>query len=523
MRLIRLIWAIFTVLTPFTGVWLAGALALYTGGPLWAAILSAALVFPVIPLWWEYSANKRYARRVEASAAKKKDPPRRFLTVWDRIILRTLFVSLTFIGAMLAALPTQSFAALATRGDWMLTGRTGPAADSARRIFFLAAEGAEGLYTLARTDNPYAQYASSTLPTPTPTPPPSPIAPKPQPDTTPDPAAPIAQVEPPPTPNPDSTPPTDPTPDPTVKVEQPLPVAQPVMRSGQIEWPMQATLHPLVTSMPPEAEQSIASVARYIKEREPDPVQRVKALHDYVADRIAYDAVALAENNFPSQEAEDVFRAKMAVCAGYATLLEALGEQTGDEIVVVTGVARDMGGRVDGVGHAWNAVKIGELWYLMDATWNAGTVEGRTFTKHYTTDYLFTPPHIFAHDHLPEQEDWQLLAKPITRAEFMRQPVLRPEFFAAGLELVSPTRSQVDAQGQIEVKLRNPNRQRILANLVPVGGDSDSSPRCTVKGVTDVTITCPIKQAGAQQVWIFSTKRGNSYPFVGQIEVQGKP
>jgi hypothetical protein len=44
--------------------------------------------------------------------------------------------------------------------------------------------------------------------------------------------------------------------------------------------------------MPRDAETDIAAVARYIKEREPDPKQRVKALHDWVADRIAYDAPA---------------------------------------------------------------------------------------------------------------------------------------------------------------------------------------------------------------------------------------
>jgi transglutaminase/protease-like cytokinesis protein 3 len=257
-------------------------------------------------------------------------------------------------------------------------------------------------------------------------------------------------------------------------------------------------------------------------------VQRVKALHDYVADRIAYDAVALADialadNNFPSQDAEDVFRERKAVCAGYAELLAALGEQTGDEIVVVVGVSRDAGGRVDGIGHAWNAVKIGELWYLMDATWNAGGVDGRTFNKKYGTNYLFTPPHVFVSDHLPEQDAWQLLATPLTRGEFMRQPVLRPEFTGLGLELVSPTRSQVSATGQIVVKLNNPKKVRMVANLVPAGGDSANAPRCKVQGVVSITITCDIKQAGAAQVWMYATKRGNSYPFIGQIEVQGTP
>ena len=48
-------------------------------------------------------------------------------------------------------------------------------------------------------------------------------------------------------------------------------------------------MHPLVRAIPAEAETSYDSVAKYIAEREDDPLQRVKALHDYVADRVAYD------------------------------------------------------------------------------------------------------------------------------------------------------------------------------------------------------------------------------------------
>ena len=66
----------------------------------------------------------------------------------------------------------------------------------------------------------------------------------------------------------------------------------------------------------------------------------------------------------------------------------------GIEVIYVTGNSRDQHGAVDGVGHAWNAVRIEDEWYLMDATWDAGYVTGDTFTKQYETTYLFPPPEV---------------------------------------------------------------------------------------------------------------------------------
>jgi hypothetical protein len=60
--------------------------------------------------------------------------------------------------------------------------------------------------------------------------------------------------------------------------------------------------------MPASVETSIAAVAQYLAQQEHDPFLRVKALHDYVADRIAYDAPAFfGQAPRPPQDAETVF------------------------------------------------------------------------------------------------------------------------------------------------------------------------------------------------------------------------
>lgn len=487
---IRIVWSALVIITPLLGVWVASSLAAFLNGPLWAAIAAGALLFPGLPLLWEWRAHRKHVK-------KGSDRPR-FLTFWDRVTLRTLVVNLLFLGALLGTFPEKAFLALAARGDWMFQGKEDAFATPAREVLFKAAGGLEWLYNASR-DNPYDQISAheqakklrpkpNPLPTPTPTPTPTPSPVPPRPGVTP-----------------------TPTPTPTTPRKPGEPPA----------WPMAATLHPAVASMPPEAEASIQSVADYIKGKEPDPFLRVKALHDYVADRVRYDAVSLAEGTRKPQDAETVFKTRLAVCAGYAKLLSELGRRTGDEIVYVVGVSRELGGSVAGGGHAWNAAKLEGKWYLIDATWDSGTVSGRTFTKRYHTGYLFTPPHVFGLDHFPDEQDWQLRADPISRGAFVRQPILKPLFYAQGLELISPTRSQVSASAKIDVVLKNPARVKVVAQLVPRGQRKGA--RCKVAEGAQTTITCPIKQAGTYQVFLFATRSGNNYPFVGQIEVNGTP
>ena len=49
--------------------------------------------------------------------------------------------------------------------------------------------------------------------------------------------------------------------------------------------------------------------------------------------------------------------------------------------------------------------------------------------------------------HFPKNRRGSLRSQPISRGEFLRQPMMRAQFFADGLDLVSPTRSQTDTRG----------------------------------------------------------------------------
>jgi transglutaminase-like putative cysteine protease len=387
------------------------------------------------------------------------------LTWGDRITLRTLVLNLAFIALLLALRPQTSFLALSTRGDWFLDGMSGPQVELARQGLFKLANGLEGLY-LVFYDNPFDQYADTT------------------------------QVKPQPT--------TDTKP----------------RQAGQAKgWPWtDIGLHPAVVNMPASAEANIESVAQYIASQEKDPMLRVKALHDYVADRIAYDAPNYFAGNYPPQDAETVFQRRVAVCAGYAKLLEALGQAIGEEIVYVTGDSRNSTSDLEGQSHAWNAAKINGQWYLIDATWDSGYVDRATgFTKSYKADYLFPPAEVMGISHFPEDQAWQLRSQPISRGEFLRQPMMRAQFFAEGMKLVSPVRSQTDTTGDAIIQLQNPNQHWLLTSYALKG--SSQSEHCTDGATQGPQITCPLPGSGTYEIRLFSgNEQYGDFDYVGQIE-----
>lgn len=494
----RILWWAAVILTPLLAVWLASSLAVFLNGPLWVAVLSGSLLFPGLPLIWDAWGTRRFLKKQEARKAANKEPKERWFDFWDRLILRTLAVNLVVAGVMLGSFPKQSFTALSTRGDWFLeyapTATKPEHLTLARAGIFGTADALEWLHNIAR-DNPY-EDDSVDLPSPDPAPSPNTrvvTVEVPEPD---DPKKP--EVSPP---DPSVEPPIKPVPD------QPKEMAI---------WPLPAEIHPVVANMKPSDETSIEAVATYIAAREKNPFMRVKALHDWVADRVAYDINDIAGG----QRAQDAFDNRTSVCAGYSRLLMELGKYTGDEIVYLVGVSRDMDGEVGGVGHAWNAAKIQGNWYLIDVTWNAGSMEGTQFKKGYKTDYLFTPPHIFHTNHLPDDPEWQLTENPISRGEWMRRPMLRPAFYAMGLELEEPARSQTSVGANAPITIANPSRKFVMGVARPKEGGQES--RCDIKGNESarVRLNCPIPSSGIWQVHFFAGEGGaTNFPFVGQVEV----
>ena len=464
------------MLVPLVAAWLASSLAAYAHHRAWQSALVGVVLFPLGPAVWELAATLRAG------------PGKRALERRDRLLLRTLFLSVTFLFVLLALFPKKAFTALATRGDWMFDGRSGAGADRGRALTHAAARGLEWLYLAAR-DEP---FDTSDAP-----PPASELG------SAPPPTAPVLPSAAPP---PSATAST-PRPDAHVSPTPPEPAGP------AFAWPAPAKLSPLVATLPPEAEASPAALGAYIARQEPTQSERARAVHDWVADRIAYDGPAYREGRYPPQDAATVFRARVGVCAGYARVFAEIAKAAGLEARYVVGTVRGVGMRPDGELHAWNAVKIDGAWALVDTTWDAGHLEGAKFIKEYGTIYYRTPPDAFRVDHLPDEPSWQLASAPWQRGEFFRRPMLAAAFFADGLTLRSPERSQVTTSGAFVVELENPRQLFLIAE--------DANAKCAVtREGARLEARCPVEAKGAHDVKLFASRvQYGTYHYVGHFEV----
>ena len=90
--------------------------------------------------------------------------------------------------------------------------------------------------------------------------------------------------------------------------------------------------------------------------------EKAKEIYNYIAVNVSYDYEHLGDSSYMlSHTAYAALIQKTAVCQGYASLFYRMAHEAGLSVRIVIGL-------VDGEAHAWNMVKIGDLYYYVDAT-----------------------------------------------------------------------------------------------------------------------------------------------------------
>ena len=124
--------------------------------------------------------------------------------------------------------------------------------------------------------------------------------------------------------------------------------------------------------------------------------EKLCKIYDYITSNITYDEENLNNPNYVlKHSAYAAMNNKTAVCQGYATLLYKMLKEVGiNEVRII--VSED---------HAWNAIKIGDLYYGMDSTWDSsnnaksysdwyfflkGTNFFNTLSSHTMKDYFYS-------------------------------------------------------------------------------------------------------------------------------------
>ena len=225
---------------------------------------------------------------------------------------------------------------------------------------------------------------------------------------------------------------------------------------------------------PAAAESSVTTLAAYLNRAGDDELTRARVLYRWVTGHIDYDAVGFRTREFGDLSPDAVLRRRAAVCQGYASLTEALGTAMGLRVRTISGWSKGYGYRAgqqaltEGpTNHAWNAVEVGGRWRLMDPTWGAGFVDEQfRFSRRFQEHYFLTPPAEFVIDHLPVDSQWQLLARPLTPAEYDELAYLRPAFFAHGLQPVSHRRARIEAAESLTARFGATMPVELMADVV---------------------------------------------------------
>lgn len=162
---------------------------------------------------------------------------------------------------------------------------------------------------------------------------------------------------------------------------------------------------------------------------------KVKVMHDWICDNIAYDTDMYFSGRISKQDYESVLKKKKGVCSGYTSVMNEMCRLAGIESIGIHGFSKGFGynGKLGKEpDHEWNAIKINGKWQLVDVTWDAGHVDWKTWIKHYSDEWLFLPPEQFIYSHLPEKEEYQYLKTPITAEQFVKEPYVAGKFFKMG-------------------------------------------------------------------------------------------
>ncbi|MCE1196424.1 hypothetical protein LWX53_08010 [bacterium] len=263
------------------------------------------------------------------------------------------------------------------------------------------------------------------------------------------------------------------------------------------------------------AEAAVREVSLALASRESDPFMKVKLIHDWICLNISYDAAMLRSGQATGQDLASVWKSRTAVCSGYARFFKAMAESAGLPCAVVSGFAKNQGGR-RGLepenSHAWNVVKIGGASYIVDATFDAGYVEDWRFVPRYSTDNLFVDPGASIFTRYPKEAEYQLLRNPVGAAGFLASPDLESAYFALGLRAPVGLAWKNAAHGRyaLDIDAGGPGLILDAAVFGPSGIEIPQAAMLQRRSPEGWTLLLAMRDIGVHRVECYAARAGDS-------------
>ena len=148
-------------------------------------------------------------------------------------------------------------------------------------------------------------------------------------------------------------------------------------------------------------------------------------------------------NQVQSKVFKKLLREQKTICTGYAYLIKELANLVDIDCEIIDGYSRTTKrnvGKVDIPNHSWNAVKLNNKWYQVDATLASGyfDVDKYEFVKNYNEGYFFASPELYLTKHYPLKDMWLLTDDDLSLNEFVNGPVTYGNTFKHNIVPVSP-------------------------------------------------------------------------------------
>lgn len=160
--------------------------------------------------------------------------------------------------------------------------------------------------------------------------------------------------------------------------------------------------------------------------------------------------------------------------------------------------------------HAWNAVLINEVWYLLDATWNSGSLDGRNFKKEYSAAYLFLEPERMIYTHFPETPGHQILPVPFSPEEFSQLPFYRGQFFSAGLQPFNDISRLNPVSDRFILHFQAPSNLDFSAQLLDRTGTIQEQRTLVYRSQNMITMMATFPEPGLWALQIFAGESGSN-------------
>ena len=258
---------------------------------------------------------------------------------------------------------------------------------------------------------------------------------------------------------------------------------------------------------------SVSELAAILSQYAKTEPEKARIAYSWITHNINYDVPAFLSGNYEVLSPEEVLTTRQAICSGYANLYRSLAKAMGLNAIIINGYAKG-GSYIVGSGseinHGWNGVKINGGWYLVDATWGAGTVNDNKFNKNFNPYYFATPPNQFIYDHLPSDADWQLLAKPYNKQQFDKMPDVSPQFFANKLRLISHRSTTIRTKGSVKISLSAPSNIIVASRLKQDSEFVEGNYTLAQKENNTIVVSATFPSAGNYELEIYSKQNNES-------------